>query len=156
MSKGSRQSLCILGAINSGIVTVYRLYPGLAPKLLADIEKINQLVLKAFRGFDDHKGDDQKVLDFLVEWDESLLKSGLKDEINLTTMVAVSQQACQEILGKIRNKNKVRFVSDIIVELDSLAYLLQEGCSDKHIIPKFEKADLILDCLFEVIKFDKR
>ena len=156
MGANRRKGLAILCAVKSGVVTVYREYDSLPPRIMQKIATIDGLISKAIKvwmpdEFDDD--DDRIVVDLLEVWKFALTQSGLYEEINMTTMISISQQACQALIATHR-EGESRLVMPIVVELDDLAHHLHDGLKDEALIKRFEMADLILEKLYKITGFN--
>ena len=154
MSRANQQSLCILSAMKAGLVTVHQEQESLSPQFMADILECDGLLTTAIKEWDEDPKDNGKALHMLSEWVDSLEKSGLESESNITVMISMSQQACQDLLGKVRNKKKIALLDTALEVLDRLGSHLHDGMSDKALIPKFELADVLLGKLYDVTGFE--
>ena len=106
MSRANQQSLCILSAMKAGLVTVHQEQESLSPKFMADILECDGLLTTAIKEWDEDPKDNEKAIYMLSQWVDSLKKSGLESESNITVMVSMSQQACQDLLGKLGTRRR--------------------------------------------------
>ena len=152
MSRSTTQSLCLIAAMKSGLVTVVQDYE-ISTQMRESIERADKKLTNALKVWEEHKNDNQRALAMLGAWSQDLKEAGLDSENNLTVMVAMSQQACSDLLEKLRNKEKIAIIYEVLDELDELGGYLQEGIKDKVLIPKFILADEILGRLYKIIGF---
>ena len=154
MSRANQQSLCLLAAMRSGLITVNNEIESLNPCFQADLIECDRLLFEAVRQWDGTDKDNAKALNMLGMWVDELKESGLHDECNMVVMVSMSQQSCQALTEKVKNKEKLALLMPIQGILDKMAAYLHEGIKDQFLIPKFELADLILEKLFKVTGFE--
>ena len=154
MSRANVQSICIMAAMKSGLVTVVQDYPSISPAMRDSIVKIDNMLTDAIVAWDENAKDNSRAIRCLRAWNDHLVFDGLNSENNIITMVAMSQQSCCDLISAIRNKRKLELLTPIAEELDELGGYLHEGLKDKYLIPKFELADKILNILYEELGFE--
>lgn len=154
MSKATQQSLCILSAIKSGMVTSILEYQNLTPSFRHELIATDILLTTAIKEWQEHKNDNEKAIYMLGQWVDALKVDGLDETSNLTTMVAMSQQATADLIARVRDKKKISLLTPVLEKLNSIGAYLHEGMSDKKLIPRFELADELLARLYKITGFE--
>lgn len=154
LSKANRQSLCLLAAMKSGLVTVVQESDSLSNEFEKLIYDCDADLTRAVKGWESGDKDEEKAIYLLQNWVDELKHSGLEYECNMTVMTAMSLQACDDLLSVVRDKVKVSVLTPAREKLELIGEYLHKGMSDKHLIPKFERADEILKSLYRVTGFE--
>jgi len=154
MSKATTQSLTILSAIRSGLVTSYQDFPNVSPAFKKDLFEADELCAHAIKEWKASEKDLGRAMYCLQEWVGVLEDAGLNDTTGLTVMLAMSRQACEDLLNKVRDVEKISLLEPIIPKLDAMGGYLHDGMSDSMLIKKFELADLILGHLYKITRFE--
>lgn len=153
MSKATTQTLSLVSCMRAGILTSYLVYPDLSPMFQDKIKVIDKALWDFQMSLKNTSKEIAKSRVDLNRWGQ-LGKHIIKDK-NLTVMVATSQQCCQDLYDKLKNKQKRDEIMNIKDQLDALGVHLHEGLSDRTLIPKFQQADELLTYLYEATGFKK-
>lgn len=148
----SRQRLAIICCARSGIITCDGANKNIPQEFKDKLRKLDELLhdCQSLCGCDAF--EENTVRSLLQVFQSSLRLHKLDGVGDIITTLAVTQTALQN-LQEFSSGELLDSLPPIIDIVDGLNGEMQNGCKDKYLIEKFDKADEIVAILFRIINF---